>query len=231
MTRLELEWQVTTGSIIGSNLGATSSATALVAKTHGHSGKPRKTCSNCSLTGHDVLAAKRARRDKDRGKAPAGSKVLRDAAGHAFMVSDAGEIHYVDTSITAASTATPTTEFAGLAVDTPAPDDLWASAPLSPADAFEYSALTGSLVDEDTASIDWAADPAAFSASSNPAAALGAAPFFFDSGASAHLSPCKEDFSDLVPIAPRGIRGVNGSVIYARGVGRLRDGWDWFTRT
>ncbi|KAF9796097.1 hypothetical protein IEO21_11036 [Rhodonia placenta] len=226
MTRLELKWQVTTGSIIGSNLGATSSATAFVAKSHGNSGKPRKTCSNCNMTGHEVLAAKRARRDKGQS---GGSKVLCDPTGRAFMLSDTGDAMYVDTSanlVSSSAAKPPSTEFAGLAVNTPDLVDLWASLTLSPVDTFEYSALTGSLIDDNTASVDWGHHSSTALvtalATAAPAATLGTTPFFFDSGASAHLSPCKDDFSDLVSVAPCGIRGVNGSVIYVRGVGHIK---------
>lgn len=40
--------------------------------------------------------------------------------------------------------------------------------------------------------------------------------------ASTHLTPCKSDFFVLSHIAPRGIRGVNDSAIYAYSVGRVK---------
>ncbi|KAI0349071.1 hypothetical protein OH77DRAFT_1367828, partial [Trametes cingulata] len=57
----------------------------------------------------------------------------------------------------------------------------------------------------------------AFAASSSPVE-----PFLFDSGASTHLSPLRSDFDTFQPISPRGVRGVNGSVIYATGIGKIR---------
>ncbi|KAI0645943.1 hypothetical protein C8Q79DRAFT_871043, partial [Trametes meyenii] len=47
-------------------------------------------------------------------------------------------------------------------------------------------------------------------------------PFYFDSGASIHLSPVREDFYELNPIAPHAIRGVNGSAIHAVAIGRIK---------
>ncbi|EED78303.1 predicted protein [Postia placenta Mad-698-R] len=244
MTRLELKWQVTTGSIIGSNLAATSSATAFVTKSHGNSSKPRKTCSNCNMTGHEIADCFQlggAMEGKcaevlttkcpclDKGKS-GGSKVLHDPDGRMFMLSNTGDTMYIDTTASMASSSAakaPSTKFASLTVDTPDPVDLWAFPTLSPADTFKYSTLTRSLTDEDTASVDWghhsstASVTALATAAPAAAAALGTAPFFFDFSASTHLSPCKDNFSDLVAIAPHGIRGINGSVIYMHGVSTI----------
>lgn len=46
-------------------------------------------------------------------------------------------------------------------------------------------------------------------------------PFFVDSGATIHVSPCKSDFITLQPIEPKPIKGVGGSTISACGVGNI----------
>lgn len=126
MSRLELEWQVSTGSLPGLSL-TTSSATVPAAKA---SAKPRKGCSQCGMLNHNapdcfqpggamegkrgqVLAAKRARRDKVRGKPSIGAKVLHDPTGRAFVLTKTGDALYVDTG--SSSTQTPTVEYTGVA--------------------------------------------------------------------------------------------------------------------
>lgn len=52
--------------------------------------------------------------------------------------------------------------------------------------------------------------------------AISAHPFYIDTGATVHISPCKSDFLTLQPIVPKAIKGVGGSTISAHGVGNIR---------
>ncbi|CCM06824.1 uncharacterized protein FIBRA_09127 [Fibroporia radiculosa] len=78
-----------------------------------------------------------------------------------------------------------------------------------------------------TTSPSWLADHAngndsvLSAVASSPQSTLLPPSFFFDSGASTHLTPCRSDFVSFCSIPPRGIRGMNGSVIYALGIGRV----------
>ncbi len=47
------------------------------------------------------------------------------------------------------------------------------------------------------------------------------ASFIADTGATVHISPIREDFHMLVPITPKKIRGVGGSIIYATAIGKI----------
>jgi len=47
-------------------------------------------------------------------------------------------------------------------------------------------------------------------------------PFHLDSGATTHISPSRNDFLSLRPIASRPVRGVGGSSIFAVGIGIIR---------
>jgi hypothetical protein len=83
-----------------------------------------------------------------------------------------------------------------------------------------------------TSSLDWnahsrPADLAAVSASAPNQASRTVAsseefPFYLDSGATTHLSPSREDFFSLRPIASRPVKGVGGTSIFAIGVGEVR---------
>ncbi|KAG5714973.1 hypothetical protein E4T56_gene5368 [Termitomyces sp. T112] len=47
-------------------------------------------------------------------------------------------------------------------------------------------------------------------------------PFYMDSGATVHISPCASDFIMLQPIPPRAVKGVGGTSIQAIGIGQIR---------
>jgi hypothetical protein len=46
-------------------------------------------------------------------------------------------------------------------------------------------------------------------------------PFYVDSGATSHCSPHRSDFTELIPIPPREINGINGTSIAAIGRGKI----------
>lgn len=54
-----------------------------------------------------------------------------------------------------------------------------------------------------------------------PSNAGNTSPFFLDTGANAHISPERSDFTTLRPISPHPISGVGGSCIYAIGIGTI----------
>ena len=47
-------------------------------------------------------------------------------------------------------------------------------------------------------------------------------PFHLDTGATTHISPSRDDFLSLRPIASRPVRGVGGSSVFAVGIGLIR---------
>ena len=47
-------------------------------------------------------------------------------------------------------------------------------------------------------------------------------PFYMDSGATIHISPCASDFITLQLIPPQAVKGVGGSSIQAIGIGQIR---------
>jgi hypothetical protein len=83
-----------------------------------------------------------------------------------------------------------------------------------------------------TSSLDWnaysrPADLAAVSTNapnqaSRTIASSDEFPFYLDSGATTHLSPSREDFFTLRPIASRPVKGVGGTSIFATGIGEIR---------
>ncbi|TFY50468.1 hypothetical protein EVJ58_g11038 [Rhodofomes roseus] len=157
-----------------------------------------------------------------------------DSSGRPFVVdTSTGKVYFLSVDPPASASAQPdldSDDFSELANVATAPD--WVGAVATPADVQEYSALV-SLTSEDKVSLNWSSharatvDPSAYAVVPLPAASrrvstVGSEPFVFDSGASTHLSPNRRDFHELRPIAPRGIRGIDGSVIHACGVGKVR---------
>lgn len=55
-----------------------------------------------------------------------------------------------------------------------------------------------------------------------PVPSLRTTPFLIDSGATVHISPCREDFQTLKPIQPRKVKGLGGSTVTAIGIGNIR---------
>ncbi|CDO77251.1 hypothetical protein BN946_scf184753.g1 [Trametes cinnabarina] len=227
LQRLEVHHDLTAGK--ATSAGGLSTDVALSAQT-GRGGRSQLICSNCKRKGHaatdcfqpgGVMEGKRAEveariaarkvkgasKDKDSGKAP---KTLYDHEGRAYFLAEPAPSSppVVDAAHTAVSDPVPL-------LTTDGPDPSWLSSLDSCGDsAYEaYLACSAPLV----CSLDWDSD-AAFSVST-PAAS--SEPFLFDSGASTHVSPLRSDFTTLTPISPHGIRGVNGSIIYAVGIGQI----------
>ncbi|EPS92702.1 hypothetical protein FOMPIDRAFT_1137433, partial [Fomitopsis schrenkii] len=193
----------------------------------------------------EVLAKKRKARagcirDTAAVATPLPVAAMTDVNGQAFVVdSSTGRAYYLNPGSLSSSAASSVAhslapspapeETSALAVDV---EPEWLASVATPADVVEYASLLA-LSNHDSVSLDWhshskpAVEPAAYAVAPMLAPArrittAGSEAFIFDSGASTHLTPCKADFHDLVPIAPRGIRGVNGSIIYAYGVGKVR---------
>ncbi|TFY52252.1 hypothetical protein EVJ58_g10120 [Rhodofomes roseus] len=191
----------------------------------------------------EYMAAKKARRDKGKtgvttaavsssGSSSTSSALVChvDQDGRTVVLDKAaGRAYFVSSEPTPSAYISDGEDSANLASDV-APD--WLAAVATSADIIEYQAMV-CLTPEDKVSLNWGShsrasvDPLAYHVTLVLVAArriptAGTEPFVFDSGASSHLSPNKQDFYELRPIAPRGIRGVSGSVIHAYGVGKVR---------
>ncbi|CDO76493.1 hypothetical protein BN946_scf184622.g1 [Trametes cinnabarina] len=213
------------------------------------SGRPLVLCGNCKRKGHvaadcyqpggamegrraevDVrIAERRAGRGRGRGggggsaPTPASTTTRRvfDATGQAYLVSDTA-LSAATAPAAAAPSVLLTTAHSAIIelpsehVDlTPAP--AWLTDLATDGDSF-FEAHVATPCEWDTASWD-ASSPVG---SDVALAAIATDPFLFDSGATAHISPHRSDFEELTPTDPRGIRGVNGGLIYATGVGTIR---------
>ncbi|KAG5732659.1 hypothetical protein E4T56_gene16773 [Termitomyces sp. T112] len=55
----------------------------------------------------------------------------------------------------------------------------------------------------------------------NPLTSLTSIPFLVDSGATIHISPCRDDFFTLCPILPCSVKGLGGSSVAAIGIGSI----------
>ncbi|OJT07316.1 Retrovirus-related Pol polyprotein from transposon TNT 1-94 [Trametes pubescens] len=209
---------------------------AMSAQPQRGNGRVPKQCSNCKRQGHvtadcfqpggpmekrrsEVEARVAARKAARAGTAPAAAPVAApsaprkffDATGKAFFlttVAPAGssEVTHSAASITEVLDDGPTQ----LPSDDIPPEwltdldtygDMQYESYLATADVFHVSAAWDSAYAATSATVE---------------------PFLFDSSASTHLSPVHADFFELSPIAPHGIRGVNGSVIFATGIGKIR---------
>ncbi len=235
--RLECEQQQINGRLASSN----TPSIALSA-----TGKPtgRPLCTNCKQNGHwiqacyqvggplypqrDRLVAEQQRKKAERnsgGSAHSSSssssssssagkhRVFRDSAGKAYFLDGDFAIALSESPSPSAPSAPP--HFAGVA--------------FSGDTAMGGIGLATDAVLSDTLPPDWLlqltldAQPAAFAAVTEDVFVAGDhGPFVLDSGASVHLTPDRADFHDFREIAPHGIRGVNGSMIYAEGVGSVR---------
>ncbi|CCM06581.1 uncharacterized protein FIBRA_08859 [Fibroporia radiculosa] len=201
INHLELEYQVTTGSLLGpSSVPASSALVAAPVKP-----SSSKSCANCKHTGHvldncfqpggkmegkhdEVLACKHLAHDQKCNK-PHSSSTFKYPTRCAFFVDSDGSAHYLATS----PPPTSSLEIVTLATTSPS----W-------------------LADHANGN-----DSVLSAVASSPQSTLLPPSFFFDSGASTHLTPCQSNFVSFCSILPCGIRGVNGSVIYALSIGRV----------
>ncbi|KAH9852066.1 hypothetical protein C2E23DRAFT_860099 [Lenzites betulinus] len=182
-------------------------------------------CSNCKHKGHPVAecfqpggAAENHKQEildkiasRRRGGAPrsgTASKTIYDNQGRAYHLAEVSAPAAKAAPAPAApvDTAHSAVLDPGYQLATDSVDAAWLAA-----HDCSYSAMSAPLV----SSIDWAHQALAMSDSSSHE------PFLFDSGATTHLSPLHADFATFESIKPRGIRGVNRSVIYAIGSGRI----------
>lgn len=210
------------------------SATALLAK-----GPIKKICANCKRTGHsadscwqagggaegkrDEILAKKAKATRSvpntRSNTPTLGQIRRDSAGRAFIVDASTNQAFYLASDTGSPSPTAT-EFATLAIDSGGPEDL---------DPIALSASESELCEIST--IDWrqhskdGVDPAAYiiAPRSHPRASTLSSSdlFYFDSGASKSISPCRDDFTSLTPLSNCRIGGIGGSSIAAVGLGTV----------
>ncbi len=234
--RLELEQQQINGRLVSS----ASPSIALSATGKPPTGRPL--CTNCKQNGHwiqacyqiggplypqrDRLIAEQQRKKAERKPggtyAPSSGPSSSAAGKHRVFRDSAGKAYFLDGdfAIALSESAPPTPSFA--------PPE-FAGVAFSGDTAMGGVQLATDAVLSDAPPPDWLlqlthdAQPAAFAAITEEAFnASDAGPFVLDSGASVHLTPEKGDFHDFRPISPHGIRGVNGSLIYAEGVGSVR---------
>ncbi|KAI0747758.1 hypothetical protein C8Q80DRAFT_1270229 [Daedaleopsis nitida] len=206
----------------------------------------RLVCTNCKMRSHPTnnffqiggelyhehnrlitkIRAHKGKGTKDKGKPSANSalsgscqKLQKTADGTAYFVHNDVVVFPTVTpaaSVSPSPTSTPATEYAGLA-ESP----VLFLAPELTADA----TITG--LDNVP---DWVLQLAAGTNfdgfhSANAAitevafASADIGDFIFDSSMSIHLSPVRSDFTDFRTIPPQGIKGVNGAVLYATGLG------------
>lgn len=208
---------------------------AMSAQPHRNGARIPKQCSHCKRTGHVTAdcfqpgGAMADRRDEilariaARKAARMGSSAPAPGATAQKVYDNTGKAYFLSAAAPVPARAPEAAHSAASIVELPdgAPDQLpvddapleWLAA-LDACGDSQYEAYLATA-DAFSVSANW---DTAYSA--GPDAAV--EPFLFDSGASTHLSPVRGDFFELVPIAPRGIRGVNGSVIYATGIGKIR---------
>ncbi|OJT05515.1 Copia protein [Trametes pubescens] len=217
--------------------GGVSTDVALSAQQAGRgNGRIIVQCSNCKRQGHaaadcfqpngamagrreEVEAKIAARHAKRLAKAPgaapavsaaqpAGTKKLFDAAGKVYYLAETKTVPALAQAHSAVVLDDCGVQLPSDFIDPDSPPD-WLTDLEVYSDA-QYEAYAACL----EVSADWSC---AYSAQSP-----GVEPFLFDSGASTHISPLRDDFFELEDIAPRGIKGVNGSIIYATGMGKIR---------
>lgn len=237
--RLESEQQIINGRM--SDALPTGPSSALAASS-------RPLCTNCKVTGHwldrcyqvggplypqrDQIIAEQKRRKAERktGRGPtsssssssssaSASSSSSSSARHRILQGADGKAYFVDGDCVVALSGDsapprPPSDLAGVAF---AGDCAFAGVSLA-----TDTVLAGDAPPAWILALGEDSGHVVFTASSGSAflsADLG--PFILDSGASIHLSPVLSDFSDFRTIPPHGIRGVNGSMIYATGVGSV----------
>ncbi|GLB40854.1 putative mitochondrial protein [Lyophyllum shimeji] len=182
----------------------------------------------------EAKAARIAHYSGLRGKSKATTSTTPSPGKNVVPVKDAaGQVYFADpealTKLMGGTAVKP--EFAGLAS---APLPTTGGASIQEIDKAEWETAWLSIEEEPHASVDWNAysrlvneDTLSNISPLNQSqrtllASIADSPFFADTGASSHITHEKSDFIDLVPIAPRPVKGVGGSAVCAFGIGRIR---------
>lgn len=187
------------------------------------------------MAGKSIEESKQAYRDARRAKngqasssnathQPNGKVPIkfRDKNGRAYIT-------YIDSAETFSAEDTAPDAFVGVATDNA--NSIQPTAP----DTVDYHGFMAfeelALRDELKATVDWnirsrTPDAAALSVTTSQSdipLSLEDHPFYCDTGASVHISPDKNDFSNLRPLtSPRRVKGVGGSAISAIGIGDIK---------
>ena len=172
----------------------------------------------------DIVEAEHVKQKKTPTATASGTHV--DSSGKAFILDkNMNEAFYL-----ASPNMQPAApmEFIGLATDVMSPAFMDS---LTKGDKFEYESFLA-MEPEPVASVDWCkytnpdVDIAAISvcAPTGPCTVIStdAGSFFLDTGATTHISPCRNNFFDLCPIPPWSVKGVGGSSIQAVGIGTVK---------
>jgi transposase InsO family protein len=174
--------------------------------------KPRVTCTNCNKLGHTKEKCWRPGGGDEGGgpRACAKKEKEREATLAAADANVVGE-----TKTESANIANAKWPISAMAAP---------SYPISfyrPDDHLYESDWSFACIDklEPTCSIDWLAHRHSMRSSELALASMESVPHFLDSGASIHCTQCKDDFVKITSITPRPIKGMNGSVAEAIGVG------------
>ncbi|TFY77649.1 hypothetical protein EWM64_g6363 [Hericium alpestre] len=179
-----------------SSLGHSASDTAAAATSAGNSGHARTLCKHCSKTNHP---SEKCWQKFGKPK----WQQLKECDRKARASGSTSAPSTTPAPTQAHATITPVLETS-------------AAATFGDADTryFSCAAYTSPLVSE-TCSVDWVANTAD-STTRVPA------DYHLDSASTCHLTPDHADFAMFAGISPRAIRGVNGSCIYASGIGDVR---------
>ncbi|KAL7277842.1 hypothetical protein ACG7TL_008787 [Trametes sanguinea] len=161
-------------------------------------------CGTCKRKGHNAADCYQP------GGAMEGTRTLFDTSGKAYLVTDAVPAPPALTETAHAAVAS------SLVADHVEPNSspAWLETLAAEGDSYFDTALVTLPVKswDDIVTLDQGL----------ALSALPSQPFFFDSGATSHISPHRDDFSELTPIPPRGICGIDGSVILATAMGTIR---------
>ncbi|KAF7371902.1 Integrase catalytic domain-containing protein [Mycena venus] len=143
-------------------------------------------------------------RKKDEKTDGGNMKVNRDKEGYACVMINGESFRLAPTPPNPAP-APPVANFINLRTD-----DLPAFDPI-----YDFEAFLAE--EEPQVSLDWGEFTVNMTATTPPAEYV----LFSDTGANVHVSPYREDFATFNPIAPRAVKGFQGSSINATGIGTV----------